>query len=282
MALVSLLLALLIERILHLSPRFQLDELLQYYLYPRLPSFTGKGYIGTFTVLAMPTIVIYGLIDSGAGVFYGLLTMLAWLIVLLMSFGGTGHRQNYRKYLTALSEKDIPTKDKLAYSFDVDSDKCCPSKLTQEVANQLVWINYRFYFAVIFYFVLLGPIGTIFYVAARSFYQYINTNNQSDITDFAITRMMYLMDWIPSRLTMLGFALVSDGNSALPQSLRAWLDFKTPASELLANVTNIATAKHQDMLECYGHTCYQVQLAKRNIILYMTVISLLTINGTLI
>lgn len=286
MALISLLIALLVERIIHLKASLQLDELLQAYLYPALPSFQRGGFFTTLSVLLIPTIAIFGLIEWIAGWYYGLPTMLLWLVLLLMSFGGSAHRHNYRKYLKALSRHDLVAKQKYADCLEVNSADCCPTKLTEQVAQQLVWINYRFYFAVIFYFVISGPIGLTFYVAARSYYQFSNQQQQlktqqEQRTYTAIYYVMRILDWVPSRLTIVGFALVAETRSALPTSLKAWLNIKTPEFELLGQIM-YQVSQGDAPSECYNHTCYQVQLAKRNIVLFMTVISLFTINGTLI
>ena len=229
----------------------------------------------------MPTIAVYGLMEWIAGWYYGLPTMLLWLTLLLMSFGGSAHRHNYRKYLKALSRNDLVAKQKYANCLEVNSADCCPTKLTEQVAQQLVWINYRFYFAVIFYFVIAGPIGLTFYVAARSYYQFHNQQKGQQRVDTAIYYVIRILDWLPTRLTIVGFALVAETRCALPVSLKAWLDIKTPEFELLGKIMQ-QTSEGDVPSECYNHTCYQVQLAKRNIVLFMTVISLFTINGTLI
>jgi AmpE protein len=287
MALISLLLALLIERIIHLNARFQLDDVLQRYLYPLLPSFVTKGVVATLLVLAIPTVLLYSLLDALNGLYYGLFTMLTWLLLLLMSFGGTDHRRDYRKYLKALSRNDLKAKGLYASCLDVNSAHFCPSLLTQAVGKQLVWINYRFYFAVIFYFVLLGPVGLMFYVAARSYHQYITQLHTQDtlqnqhLNHCGIHRIMRVIDWLPARITMLGYALVAEEQAALPKSLQSWRNFSTPEFELLGQVVYVASQTNVATDKCYDYTCYLVQLAKRNIILFMTVISLLTINGTI-
>ena len=282
MALISLLLALFIERVVHLSAKLQLDHVLQRYLYPLLPSFINSGILGTLVIIALPTILMYSLLDALAGLYYGVFTVMAWLLLLLMSFGGSDYRRDYRQYLKALSRNDLKAKGIYASCLDVHSERFCSTLLTQAVAQQLVWINYRFYFAVIFYFVLAGPVGLTIYVVARSYHKYIIEHHGKQLQRSGIHHIMRIVDWLPARLTMLGYALVAEEQAALPQSLRSWRDVSTPESELLSQVVYLASKANVATDKCYDYTCYLVQLAKRNIIFFVTIISLLTINGTII
>ena len=282
MVLISLLLALLIERVLHLSAKLQLDNVLQRYLYPLLPSFVNLGLFGSLVIIALPTAVMYSLLDAISGLYYGFFTLIAWLMLLLMSFGGSDYRRDYRQYLKALSRNDLEAKGMYAGCLDVNSDRFCSTVLTTAVAQQLVWINYRFYFAVIFYFVVAGPIGLTIYVVARSYHKYVIQFHNKQLNRSGIHRIMRVIDWLPARLTMFGFALVAEEQAALPQSLRSWRDVSTPEFDLLSKVVYLASKANVETDKCYDYTCYLVQLAKRNIILSMTVISLLTINGTII
>lgn len=282
MALIALLLALLIERVVHLSAKLQLDNVLQRYLFPLLPSFINAGLFGTLVIIALPAILMYSLLDALAGLYYGIFTVMTWLILLLMSFGGSDYRRDYRQYLKALSRNDLAAKGMYAGCLDVNSERFCATLLTTAVAQQLVWINYRFYFAVIFYFVVAGPIGLTLYVVARSYHKYMMQQHSKQLNRSGIHRIMRVVDWLPARLTMLGYALVAEEQAALPQSLRSWRDVSTPEFDLLGKVVYLASKANVETDKCYDYTCYLVQLAKRNIIFFVTVISLLTINGTII
>lgn len=282
MALISLLIALLVERVIHLRANLQLDAILQRYLYPLFPSFYQCNFFATLIVLTIPALLVHYLIESLSGLYFGIPIMVTWLLLLLMSLGGSAYRYHYRKYLKALSRHDLCAKEKYADCLEVNSADCCPSKLTEEVTKQLVWINYRFYFAVIFYFVIFGPVGLTFYVSARSYHRFVNQGHHDQIKSTVIYYVMRIMDWLPSRLTMLGFALVAGERKALPASLKTWYEFKISEFELMGHIVNQASETDAKTGECYNHTCHQVQLAKRNIVLFITVISLFTINGTLI
>ncbi|CAM2777751.1 regulatory signaling modulator protein AmpE [Moritella viscosa] len=281
MALISLLLALFIERVVHLSAKLQLDNVLQRYLYPLLPSFINQGLFGTLAIIALPTAVMYSLLDAISGLYYGAFTVLAWLMLLLMSFGGSDYRRDYRQYLKALSRNDLEAKGTYAGCLDVNCERFCATLLTEAVAQQLVWINYRFYFAVIFYFVVLGPVGLTMYVVARSYHKYIIQHHNNQLNRSGIHRVMRVVDWLPARLTMFGYAVVAEEQAALPQSLRSWRDLSTPEFDLLGKVVCLASKANVTTDKCYDYTCYLVQLAKRNIIFFVTIISLLTINGTI-
>ncbi|SGY96816.1 AmpE protein [Moritella viscosa] len=281
MALISLLLALFIERVVHLSAKLQLDNVLQRYLYPLLPSFINQGLFGTLAIIALPTAVMYSLLDAISGLYYGAFTVLAWLMLLLMSFGGSDYRRDYRQYLKALSRNDLEAKGTYAGCLDVNCERFCATLLTEAVAQQLVWINYRFYFAVIFYFVVLGPVGLTMYVVARSYHKYIIQHHSKQLNRSGIHRVMRVVDWLPARLTMFGYAVVAEEQAALPQSLRSWRDLSTPEFDLLGKVVCLASKANVTTDKCYDYTCYLVQLAKRNIIFFVTIISLLTINGTI-
>jgi adenosylcobinamide-phosphate synthase len=68
-------------------------------------------------------------------------------------------------------------------------------------------------FAPIFWFVLLGPGGTLLYRLSQSARQAWN-GPESDFTR-AAHRIFYWLDWLPSRFTAISFAVVGDFEDAL-------------------------------------------------------------------
>lgn len=162
MTLISMLLALIIERLAVRSDAWQARTYCQAYL--RLTSGTRLSQLaehaqGRYLWVILPGLLLALLI---AMMDNRLFTLIVNTLVLLVGIGCWHYRQLYKQYLNAKARGDDDAAYLAMTKIRVDSR----SQLADD-GLLLVWLNFRYYAAVVFWFLLLGAFGVITYVLLR-------------------------------------------------------------------------------------------------------------------
>lgn len=145
-------------------------------------------------------------------------------------------------------------------------------------------------FGVIFWFVLLGPVGAwIFRVSdllrRRAVFQHLRTEDKSDDTILNAIEAIYgILKWIPARLAMLGYALSGSFDDAV-NAWRAELSADgTPIDVrndlLVARVGKASMAGYLDEpANSSAAARNSMRIVHRTVFLWVIVIALLTLFG---
>jgi AmpE protein len=206
-------------------------------------------------LLALPVFIItFSLGDTLLGFPYLLLA----IVVLFFSLGPKDIGEDVNEYCAALEADDDELIQQTARAIvegDVPSDPLERIRLVEEAV--CVQANNRL-FAVVFWFVFLGPLGAWTYrvtdlIRRRAVFRAVRSEEADDtsaqIRDAAV--MLHgLLAWIPARLTAIGYAVAGHFDAALA----AW---RAPSGEgsivpsqysedLLARVGVGALALHEE------------------------------------
>jgi AmpE protein len=199
-------------------------------------------------------------------------------------------RKNYKNYLQAAVRTDFEACSLHSISFGNEGGDL------DKVGQQLVFINYRQYAAVIVAFVLLGVPGVIIYSIAKELQLYTHKmrlceNNPQAVDEevmgestnenaaLIIDQIMHVIDWLPVRLTAFGFMVVGHFSRALTFWLPALVDTKSSTKTILTNVAIAAEEVEADQKNCIDEPCILVRLVKRNVLFMLVVVSILTMVG---
>ncbi|OZB07016.1 MAG: hypothetical protein B7X54_00220 [Idiomarina sp. 34-48-12] len=188
-----------------------------------------------------------------------LLTFLVSTAGLLSAIQAPAARAAYKAYLQAEHDEDGAEQAKQLKLLQQASGR----HEAAPVEHLILWIHLRHYFAVMIYFVLLGVAGALVYATLRDM-----RHNKSP----RWTAVHQIIDWLPTRLMTLGFLLVGNFSKAAA----TWLNSVgnkpqnnfialTKVAELADDLTAPTTAA----------------LVKRNFLLYIVFVALLTIGGWL-
>jgi AmpE protein len=290
MTLLSLLIIMALERVTEKSPKWHIHALVGKYitfLQGRNWFSDSASMLSILSIIFVPALLLYliELIFNN-----GFVTFAMQLAVLWICLGCPMTRKNYKHYLQAAVRKDFQACSLHSMSFgndDGDLDK---------VGQQLVFINYRQYAAVIIAFVLLGVPGVIIYSIAKELQLFTHKlsdceNNPEQVDDevmgecnkenaeLIIGQVMHVIDWVPVRLTTVGFMLVGHFSRALTFWLPALVDTKSNAKTILINVAIAAEEIEADQKNCIDEPCILVRLVKRNILFMLVAVSILTMVG---
>jgi cobalamin biosynthesis protein CobD/CbiB len=187
---------------------------------------SGQGLFATIAALAPPVLIaaaIHAALDAAQP-----LLALAWdiaILYLLMGFRRFSHA--YTDVVTALKAGDIPAARRaLAAWRGSVATELSAAEIAKLAIEQGLIDTYRQVFAALFWFTVLpGPAGAVLYRAAALLAgEWSGEARGDDVTPIAQSRaafgaparrLLWLLDWIPVRLTALSFAIVGDFEDAV-------------------------------------------------------------------
>lgn len=154
-------------------------------------------------------------------------------------------------------------------------DPCGCSSLGQT----LVWFNFRYYCAVLFWFVCLGPAGAVLYCMVRESADDKDDDVAQLFSSKQLPRVLHVLDWFPARVCCAGYLLIGNFSRAAGVWLGYLLDFTSPARTLVSEIAN--AAESVDAVDCSKITepACMLKLAKRNILFFLAMVALLTLYG---
>ncbi|NWA60281.1 beta-lactamase regulator AmpE [Pantoea sp. B9002] len=284
MTLFSLLLVLGWERLFKLGEHWQLDHRLE-------PLFRGRQRFSLLRTLMMTVIamlIVWLVVWSLKGILFGVAQLLFWILVGLLCIGAGSVRLHYHSYLKAASHDDEAAHQAMAAELTLIHGvpvECSEREFLRELQNALIWINFRFYLAPLFWFVVGGPYGPVLlvgYAFLRAWQSWL-AKHQSPLarSQSGVDRLLHILDWIPVRLAGVAYALLGHGERALPAWFAALGDLHRPQYQVLTSLAQFSLARdpHMDKVETPR---VAVALAKRISLVLVVVVALLTIYGTLV
>ncbi|KKO45025.1 regulatory protein AmpE [Arsukibacterium ikkense] len=297
MTLISMLLALIIERLAVRSHAWQAQGYVRAYLRFSLktPLATlARHQFGQYLWLLLPGAVValvLCLVDNR------LLTLIVNTLVLLVGIGCWHYRQLYKQYLNAQERGDAEAAHLAMQQIRTDSGSSADQN---SYGQSLVWLNFRYYAATAFWFLLLGAFGVITYALLRQLQEpvtlapgesaaaeaeataeeYTALQPEGDGQD-AVQCLNHWAQWLPARLFGLGFALVGYFSRASNALLAYFLDFTVSNEQVLTEVASAAEPMEPELLNTVDETSAMVQLAKRNMLFFLALAAVLTLSGWL-
>lgn len=166
------------------------------------------------------------LLNGMSGLLGGVWSLL--ILYFLMGFGTVG--ANARAVASALKSQQL---DQARLLLEKWTGRCSTAFSSTEVARAgiqeiLIAFHHRL-FGVIFWFVALGPGGVLLYRMAYFLAKKWGALNEEEFGDFGrfSVRALTLLEWLPSRLTAISFAVVGDFEDAMycwRSQARQWLE----------------------------------------------------------
>ncbi|PWS55322.1 beta-lactamase regulator AmpE [Pseudoalteromonas sp. meg-B1] len=282
MILVSIIIALILERLGARSAHWQMSYYANGYLTRSVNLLTNKGLFGTATGfliwLFLPVIAI--------GCVYFLSDFVLWQLVfnvavLLVCFGCAKQRALYKSYLNALTRGDQTAAT--LYALQLGQKRTEEQQGGETLGQTLAWVNFRFYCAVIFWFVVLGVAGAVFYALVRTFADLVSDNRDEVIAKHfkLIHRLLFWLDWLPARITSFGYLVIGNFNKGTSCWLHYVFDFSSPNRKVVTYTAQAAEQVEERYYGCTFEATCMIKLVKRNVLFYLVLIALMTLFGGL-
>ncbi|WP_019029776.1 beta-lactamase regulator AmpE [Colwellia piezophila] len=302
MSLLSLLIALAAERSLS-AQAWRFDFYYQHYLHFFSKNFTAKqGTVASAAFILLPVVVTYlllSIIDNAV------MQLLLSTLILIVCFGCVTTRKSYKQYLQSAFRGEETTTE--MHHQQLLTDKNLPQ---MGFGQALIWLNYRYYIAIMLYFAVFGAAGAVFYRLLTTVIEQQNTENTGSAIEHCGEDMqqtvaqenehhdsqnppdlnsgckshhdvLFWLDWLPVRITAFGYMFVGHFSKAMPTWLESIFDSRKPTHRVLIDVAQKSEDIMVDSGDCTAEPCLLVRLAKRNVLLILAAISVLTLAGLL-
>ena len=278
MSLISLLIALSAERYLS-SPLWQFNTFYHSYLaifvkIKSLPS-PWQSSFSSALFIAIPVMLVslfLELIDDS------LLHLIISSLILIVCFGCFKTRDCYKNYLMSAFRGEATTC--AMHHLQLQQQKAQPD---MSFGQLLVWLNFRYFIAIMFFFVIFGAAGALFY---RLLVTVAEGNSLEDLplneeVHEQTKQWLFWLDWPLVRVVAFGYMLVGHFSKALPIWLESIFDVHKAPHKVLSSVAEKSEDFMIDQEDCTAEPCLLVRLAKRTTLLCLSIIALLIITGVI-
>ncbi|MBS9435756.1 beta-lactamase regulator AmpE [Photorhabdus noenieputensis] len=284
MTLFILLLVLAWERVFKMGDHWQLEHRLEP-LFTNLKSFSlWKSLLMTLVVMMITWILIEVLNDF----MFGILELVLWVFICLLCIGAGRLRHDYREYFRTVHQDNREQQreylTRLAIIHGLPSDVSKESML-REIQNALLWINFRYYLAPIFWLIVagdLGPVALMGYCFLRAYQGWLaQYGTPVQRAQSGVDGLLHWLDWIPVRLAGVTYALLGHGERALPAWVASLSDLRTSQYKVLCQLAQFSLSR-EPHLDSIQTPIAAVILAKKVTFSIIVVVALLTIYGALV
>ena len=238
MSFLVLLLAVVIEKFSGLRRQVQRDgawlkELARLEASPRT---ARQPWLVLALVVLLPVLVLHLAMVIIGSVAYGWMLLPVHLLVLIYSLGRGDVLAALGPFRDACRRGDVQAAVHVAErDLEVRADN--QEQLISGVQAQLLWQAYQGFFAVIFWYALLGPVAALAYrLLALS---------AEKATNKAVAeragQLRHAFDWIPVRLLAASFALVGNFAAVSRDLLHDLLNWNISAARLVARIGCVAS-----------------------------------------
>lgn len=230
MTFLVLLLALLVERFSRWRLRLQQD-IFWLRLLDRVeqdPDLAGDPRRALLRLVLLPVLVVGVLLALLSLPLYGWLALPLHLFVLIYSLGRGDVLTELRPFREAWRRGDSEAACLVAErDLAVEAEESL--SLLRRVQGYLLWQAYQSFFAVIFWYALLGPVAALAYrlLALTGEHTTLPVLRERSV------RLRHLFDWLPARALALSFALVGNFAAVFRVLLRYLSDRGVPAAKLV-------------------------------------------------
>ena len=237
MSFLVLVLAVWIEKFSALRQRLQRDggwlrELARLESSPRTDK---QPWLILMLLVLLPVAVLALLLLVLEPVAYGLLALPVHLLVVIYSLGRGDLLGQLGPFRDAWRRGDLQAAEHVA-ERDLGLGADNGEQLLERVQGHLLWQAYQSFFAVIFWYFLLGPVAALSY---RLLALAAEHSQQPALAERA-AQLRHAFDWLPVRLLAASFALVGNFVAVSRVMLHELLNWNISAAQLIEKTGKVA------------------------------------------
>ncbi|MFG6206463.1 regulatory signaling modulator protein AmpE [Pseudomonas retamae] len=233
MSFLVLLLALWIEKFSALRHRVQRDGgwVRELHKLESSPRMAGKPWLVLTILVLLPVALLALLLLVLEPVAYGLLALPVHLLVVIYSLGRGDLLGGLGPFRDAWRREDLQA---AAHVAKRDLNICADSgeQLLERVQAHLLWQAYQSFFAVIFWYFVLGPVAALAYRLLAL----AQENGQNPALVERAAQLRHAFDWLPVRLLAASLALVGNFVAVSRVMLHELLNWNISAAQLINRV----------------------------------------------
>lgn len=195
----------------------------------------GSAWLPLVLFVLLPALALWLLLALLAPIAYGWLALPVHLLVMLFGLGRGDVLGTMGPFRDAWRRDDSEAAY-LAARRDLGIEAEEGAELLQRAQAHLVWEAYQGFFAVIFWYALLGPVPVLFYRLLALFGEHAASETSRD----QARQLRHALDWLPARCLAATFGLVGHFEAVSRVLLEQLLDWELGAQALLADSSRAA------------------------------------------
>ncbi|KIQ60559.1 regulatory signaling modulator protein AmpE [Pseudomonas fluorescens] len=237
MSFLVLLLAVWVEKFSALRQRVQRDGgwLQELNKLEARPRWVNRPWLVLVVMVLLPVALLALLLWVLEPVAYGLLALPVHLLVVIYSLGRGDLLADLGPFRDAWRREDLQAATHVA-KRDLDIEADDGDQLLERVQGHLLWQAYQSFFAVIFWYFLLGPVAALSY---RLLALAAEHSHNAGVAERA-GQLRHAFDWVPVRLLAASFALVGNFVAVSRVMLHELLNWNISAADLIDKVGLVA------------------------------------------
>jgi membrane protein required for beta-lactamase induction len=293
MSLIVIVICLIAERFLlnyqHLRQTRWLERYSQWLTQQHTPEWTRRGLMN-LTALLLPPVLITALLQQLlADSLLGLPSFLFAAGVLLFCLGPVDLDTQVNDYTQAVEAEDETRLRQVAREILDDEPPTSEPALSQSVAEGILYQANQRLFGLLFWFLLLGPMGALLYRIATRLPRLEQANQDIDLL-LSAKQLLWILDWLPARITAVCYAIAGSFEDALygwrSYQERRYDEFSDSNSGTLictgGGAMRLTTllGEHSDQLLDYSYLPQSAMaLVWRALVVWLVIAGLLALTG---
>lgn len=238
----------------------------------------NNGWIKLVIVLALPLLAIIVVQYTLYDLLWGVPFLLIGLLVLFYCLGPDCLINDIEAYLDARSLGDDDEALHYAGVLTGRSASTSPDQQITDVTRAILSSTNERVFSVLFWFVLLGPLGAVLYRLSTS----ISKQDSDPVIRNAALHVQSSMAWAPARLLAIGYALTGHFDGAV----HAYRNRPHEENIAMANYdvlvsTGLGALRDQEESDEIATIRSARSLIIRSLLIWVAVLALLTLAGWL-
>jgi len=244
-----------------------------------------KNWAGIVIIIGIPVLLVELLYAADKGFLFWIFQLALSVLVMLYCLGPIDQNIHLKEYFDAVERDDLQS----AYChvegyLDLKSDHPMPDDLLTlgRTVTRLILSQSNFrYFAVLMYFVLLGPAGALLYRLTGTFEFTVRDDESSPFRD-KLRQMRTTLDWLPARLTGFLYSLAGDFTGAMSKLKHYLLEADHQNKQLLEETGLWALGIKEDACSnIIDENNQALALVSRSVVIFIVFIALMTVFGWL-
>jgi membrane protein required for beta-lactamase induction len=240
---------------------------------------TSNGLVQAIAVLVFPVLFIAAIHYLLSGLLLGLFDLIFGILVFAYCLGPACLSSDIEYYLDARRLGDEDEALHYAGALTERAASTAPDQQTNDVTRAILYAANERIFAVIFWFVIIGPVGAILYRLTSNLSKQDNLN---DSLTAVATLFQAVLTWVPARMLALGYALTGHFDGAL-QAYRNRPyepDLALENYDVLVS-TGMGALRDHEATDEISSIISARNLVMRSILIWIAVLAVLTLGGWL-
>ncbi|MCP3673914.1 MAG: regulatory signaling modulator protein AmpE [Gammaproteobacteria bacterium] len=292
MTLISLLFVLMLEHFFKISAVLE-NEYKSHNWFPKWRLWISSKFqqdwfhdwAGIAIILGGPVLLLYLLDGADSGFFFWIFQLVLTLLVLVYCLGPIDQNEHLREYFEAVEQEDLQSAYRHVEDyFDLKTDQPMPEDLATlgRTVTRLILSQSNFsFFAVLMYFILLGPAGALLYRLTGTF-EFTEREDKDSHFMVKLSQMRMILDWLPARLTGFLYTMAGDFTGAMSKLNKYLMDTEQQNKQLLEEVGMGALGIQSNICENILEENKQaLDLVYRSVVVLIVFIAVMTVFGWL-